>query len=362
MKSVTSRLVRSALGVLWVLAGIFQRLRHHADETCLTVTKKGSNLTLIRHLPIGTPPAAPADSKVGNAHIVHPQVLLYHDKVMSRSRFDVGRRTPSPASSLASYLAANGFDVWCLQLRNFAAREALSPKDRTRLRPPLNEPLGDLLTECVRDDLEAALETISLRAGSSAYHFIGDAKGAQVLCAQIAQGSSPSIRSVAVLEPTNSAHRDAATVDRSQASEHLRRSSERHDCKLQLSNPFENTGRHSRPSVPILTISGASDLDDRQSKSEIFPKIRDWLLHNERSSSKSSRVSVSTSSWSAPRVQPELIRGRAHKSASRSNSSVPPACAAARAALNDPAAMPRWKSEAPPPPLPARSRTDAGIA
>ncbi|MEM6960373.1 MAG: hypothetical protein AAF550_01360, partial [Myxococcota bacterium] len=300
MKSVASRLVRRALGVLWVLAGIFQRLRHHADETCLTVTKKGSNLTLIRHLPIGTPPAAPADSKVDNAHIVHPPVLLYHDKIMSRSRFDVGRHTPSPASSLASYLAANGFDVWCLQLRNFAAREALSPKDRTRLKPPLNEPLGDRLTECVRDDLEAALETISLRAGSSAYHFIGDATGAQVLYAQIAQGSFPSIRSVAVLERTNSAHLNTAAVGRrSQASAHLRQSSEGRDCKLQLSQPVENTGRHSRPSVPILTISGASDLDDRQSKSEIFPKIRDWLLHNERSSSQSSRVSVSTSSWSA---------------------------------------------------------------
>ncbi|MCU1457730.1 MAG: hypothetical protein JWL73_1822, partial [Actinomycetia bacterium] len=140
------------------------------DEVHVARTVDGWNLHLYRYLPHVSDADAPT----------RPPVVLGHGLCGSRYIFDV-----HPDYSLARFLAAEGFDVWLLDLRG---RNESWPDGGPD--PALQWTFDDF----VEHDIPAATEAVCAAAGSDTCFWIGTEMSGIALYAVAIAGTAPRIR------------------------------------------------------------------------------------------------------------------------------------------------------------------------
>jgi pimeloyl-ACP methyl ester carboxylesterase len=182
---VTALGLLGALLLAWWLLGRRYRVARDSDELHRVATSDGLHVALSRYRP-----AAPSRR--------HP-VVLCHGVGANRATFDL-----APEVSLARGLAAQGYDVWSLELRGYGRSERAAPGDR-RYRWTFDDH--------VLRDVPAALARVRRESGRERVHFIGHSMGGLVLYAHLARGGE-SIRSGVAI---------GASLDYSGSSSQLRR-------------------------------------------------------------------------------------------------------------------------------------------
>lgn len=145
------------------------------DEIHFVTPSDGWRLALHRYLPKGgTPHGEP--------------VLLHHGLAGNHSNFDMGLDSPgAPVPSMARWLAEQGYEVWCCDLRGQGDSERPSLGNGKRW--------GWCLDDHIEKDDPAFVDYILARSDYENLHWIGHSMGGLLLLCHCALHGSPCVAS-----------------------------------------------------------------------------------------------------------------------------------------------------------------------